>query len=129
MPRTLTLRPKKVWIAYLLCFPLGILGIHKFYLRKPFMGVLYFFTGGLVIVGWLYDLVTLQDQVDKYNFDLGKGDDSEEELEYIHEEEIEVLEDEILNLREHIQDLESKDEVEALKKKIRLLETQLNQHT
>ncbi|MBL4681472.1 MAG: TM2 domain-containing protein [Pseudomonadales bacterium] len=103
MTRNLALRPKEVWIAYLLCVPFGIFGLHNFYLRKPLWGVLYFFTGGLIIVGWLYDLVTLVDQVDTYNDELYENGG----LEIEQEEEIEALEEEILNLREHISDLET----------------------
>ena len=115
-------RAKRTWVAYLLCFPLGILGLHKFYLRKPILGIAYFFTGGLFIVGWLYDLVTLTDQVDAYNYKYVE----DEELEYLLDEEIEALEDEILNLREHIQDLESTDEIASLQQQIRKLEALLH---
>ena len=31
------------------------------------MGVLYFFTGGLLLVGWIFDLFSLGNQVDLYN--------------------------------------------------------------
>lgn len=103
MARNFLLRPKEIWVAYLLCIPFGILGLHQFYLRKPLWGVLYFFTGGLVIVGWLYDLVTLVDQVDTYNDQLYENSD----ITFEQEEEIEALEDEILSLREHITDLET----------------------
>jgi TM2 domain-containing membrane protein YozV len=53
--------------AYILLIFLGIFGAHKFYLGKIVMGILYFFTLGLLGVGWLIDLFLLSSQVDKYN--------------------------------------------------------------
>jgi TM2 domain-containing membrane protein YozV len=53
--------------AYLLWFFLGFWGVHKFYLNKTGIGVLYMFTGGLLGIGWLIDLFTLGKQVDTYN--------------------------------------------------------------
>lgn len=53
--------------AYLLWFFFGFLGIHKFYLDKAGMGLLYLFTFGLFGIGWFIDLFTLGDQVDTYN--------------------------------------------------------------
>ena len=53
--------------AYLLWFFLGLFGVHKFYLEKPGMGILYLCTGGLLGIGWLIDLFTLGNQVDLYN--------------------------------------------------------------
>ena len=47
---------KKLVEAYLLAFPLGFLGLHHFYLRRYGFGALYFFTFGLLGVGWLSDL-------------------------------------------------------------------------
>ena len=94
---------RKVWVAYLAAFPLGVLGIHKFYLRQPVLGCIYFFTGGLLVVGWLYDLVTLPSQVDRCNGKLSSGEDLEELL----EEEIEDLEDEIIQLEDEIVQLRS----------------------
>ncbi|KAH3738803.1 hypothetical protein DPMN_045449 [Dreissena polymorpha] len=41
--------------AYILWFPLGILGAHHFYLNRPLWGILYFFTFGLFGIGWLVD--------------------------------------------------------------------------
>ena len=61
------MRQKKLWVAYLLWFFFGIFGIHKFYLEKIFLGILYFLTGGIFIIGWLVDLFTLPSQVDLYN--------------------------------------------------------------
>jgi TM2 domain-containing membrane protein YozV len=53
--------------AYILWFFLGFLGVHKFYLDKVGIGILYFFTFGLFGIGWLIDLFTLGSQVDAYN--------------------------------------------------------------
>lgn len=47
---------KSVLDAYVLAIPLGLLGAHHFYLRRPGFGVLYFFTFGLLGVGYLVDL-------------------------------------------------------------------------
>jgi len=41
--------------AYILSFPLGFLGVHHFYLRRPGFGILYFFTFGLFGMGVLID--------------------------------------------------------------------------
>lgn len=53
--------------AYILWFFFGLLGIHKFYLRKTGIGILYMFTAGLFFVGWLIDLFTLGKQVEEFN--------------------------------------------------------------
>lgn len=58
---------KSKGVAYLLWFFLGILGVHKFYLGKVGMGILYLFTFGLLGIGWFIDLFTLGTQVDIYN--------------------------------------------------------------
>ncbi len=58
---------KSKGIAYLLWFFLGVLGVHKFYLEKFAVGIIYLLTGGLFLIGWLYDLFTLGNQVDVYN--------------------------------------------------------------
>lgn len=99
---------RKVWIAYVAAVPWGVLGIHRFYLRQPFIGCLYFFTGGLLVVGWLYDLVTLPDQVIRCNAKLSPVNDDIEEL---LEEEIEDLEDEIDELQDEIALLRSREKL------------------
>ena len=42
--------------TFLLCYFLGALGVHRFYLGKLITGVLMFFTGGGLMVWWLIDL-------------------------------------------------------------------------
>jgi len=54
-------------VAYLLWFFLGFLGVHKFYLEKIGVGILYLFTFGIFGIGWLVDLFILGGQVDTYN--------------------------------------------------------------
>jgi len=42
-------------ICLLLCLFLGVLGIHRFYVGKTATGVLWFFTGGFLVVGAISD--------------------------------------------------------------------------
>jgi len=58
---------RELWVAYLLWFFLGLVGVHKFYLNKMGWGIAYMFTGGFFIVGWIVDLFTLPSQVRAYN--------------------------------------------------------------
>jgi TM2 domain-containing membrane protein YozV len=55
--------------AYLLwCAGLfGFTGLHRFYLGKPVTGLLWFFTGGMFVIGQLIDLFTLGKRVDEHN--------------------------------------------------------------
>lgn len=52
-------KPCNKWVAFLLCFFLGGLGVHKFYEGKVGMGILYFFTIGLFGIGWFIDLICI----------------------------------------------------------------------
>jgi TM2 domain-containing membrane protein YozV len=54
-------------LAWILLVFLGIFGIHRFYQGKILTGLLYLFTGGLFVVGLVYDLLTLNEQVDELN--------------------------------------------------------------
>ncbi|HPE36622.1 MAG TPA: TM2 domain-containing protein [Spirochaetales bacterium] len=56
-----------VFVAYLLFFVGGVLGIHRFYLRKIPTGILWACSLGLGGLGLLYDFFTLPDQVRKAN--------------------------------------------------------------
>ncbi|MCC9643423.1 TM2 domain-containing protein [Rhodopirellula sp. JC740] len=65
--------PLDYTIAWILLTFLGLFGIHRFYLGKWVTGVIYLLTGGLFGVGWLYDLWTLNEQVDLENRRLNRG--------------------------------------------------------
>lgn len=54
-------------IAWVLLTFLGYLGIHRFYMGKWISGLLYFFTGGLLMMGYLYDFCTLNEQISLEN--------------------------------------------------------------
>ncbi|MCB1198702.1 MAG: TM2 domain-containing protein [Deltaproteobacteria bacterium] len=51
-------------VAWLLLVFLGLFGAHRFYIGKYWTGALYLFTGGLLTIGWLYDLFTINEQID-----------------------------------------------------------------
>jgi len=46
---------------------LGIFGIHRFYLGKWLTGLIWLLTGGLLMLGVLYDFWTLNGEVDEVN--------------------------------------------------------------
>lgn len=58
---------KSKLLAYVLWFFFGLLGVHKFYLGKVGMGIVYLLTGGIFGIGWFIDLFTLSGQVDTCN--------------------------------------------------------------
>ncbi|MGA1822577.1 MAG: NINE protein [Thermoplasmatota archaeon] len=60
---------KSVAVAYLLWLigGFGVLGLHRFYLRKYGTGFLWMFTGGVFGIGASSDLFTLYGQVKRYN--------------------------------------------------------------
>ncbi len=54
-------------IAWLLLTFLGLLGIHRMYMGKWLTGLVYLCTGGLFLLGYIYDFWTLNDQVSLIN--------------------------------------------------------------
>ena len=48
-----------VWIGYLF-WVIGFTGAHRFYFGRPLTGILWFFTGGLFLIGWIVDLFLIQ---------------------------------------------------------------------
>ena len=59
-------REKNKWVAFLLCQFLGVVGAHKLYEGKIGMGILYIFTGGLFVIGWIIDLIALLGKPNPY---------------------------------------------------------------
>lgn len=60
-------------LAWILLTFLGFFGVHRFYLGKWLTGILWLLTGGLFLLGWLYDLWTLNEQVAAVNRSSGSG--------------------------------------------------------
>ena len=58
---------KSVLLAYVLWFLGGPLGLYKFYLGRPCMGLFYVFTCGGLFLGWIGDFFTLPYQVQVAN--------------------------------------------------------------
>lgn len=54
------------WVAFCLCLFLGVLGAHKFYEGKIGTGILYFFTGGLFLIGCIIDLFNILGKPNPY---------------------------------------------------------------
>lgn len=53
------MKKKNPIVELLLCIFLGYFGVHKFYVGKKGMGILYLLTVGLCGLGWLVDIVML----------------------------------------------------------------------
>jgi len=46
-------------VTFYLCLFLGYLGIHRFYVGKPWTGNIYLITGGIVGIGVIIDLIRI----------------------------------------------------------------------
>ncbi|WP_110665926.1 NINE protein [Salinicola halophilus] len=55
--------PVSYTLAWVLLTFLGVFGVHRLYMGKWITGIIYLFTGGLFLVGVLYDFWTLNDQI------------------------------------------------------------------
>lgn len=54
-------------VSWILLTFLGIFGVHRMYMGKWLTGIIYLLTGGLFLIGLLYDLWTLNQQVSEQN--------------------------------------------------------------
>lgn len=59
--------PKDYNVTWILLTFLGIFGAHRFYMGKWLTGLLYLLTGGLFLVGVIYDYWTLNSQISEVN--------------------------------------------------------------
>jgi TM2 domain-containing membrane protein YozV len=60
-------------VSWILLTFLGVFGIHRMYMGKWITGVIYLLTGGLFLVGVLYDFWTLNEQISTRNRELASG--------------------------------------------------------
>ena len=52
-------------VSWLLLALLGIFGVHRIYMGKWPTGLIYLLTGGLFFIGFVYDIFTLNEQLDE----------------------------------------------------------------
>ncbi|WP_246194887.1 TM2 domain-containing protein [Allochromatium palmeri] len=60
-------------LTWILLTFLGLFGVHRFYLGKWITGLIWLLTGGLFLVGYLYDYWTLNDQIETVNDEQRSG--------------------------------------------------------
>ena len=60
-------------ISWILLTFVGVLGIHRMYMGKWLTGILYLLTGGLFLVGVLYDFWTMNEQITVRNHEIASG--------------------------------------------------------
>ena len=72
MSRTASLRyndgPFDFNVGWLLLTFLGMFGVHRLYLGKWITGVIWLLTGGLMMIGYFYDMWTLNGQISEANY-------------------------------------------------------------
>lgn len=56
-------------LSWILLTFLGIFGAHRLYMGKWVTAIIYFFTGGLFLIGVLYDYWTLNEQISAKNME------------------------------------------------------------
>lgn len=50
---------KSKFVTFILCWLLGVFGVHRFYTGKVWTGILYLLTGGLCGIGVVVDMVMI----------------------------------------------------------------------
>ena len=65
---------QKTLVMFLLCLIVGIFGVHKFIEGKILAGIIYFFTGGFFVIGWLIDTCVYAKNILNLEDDNGKED-------------------------------------------------------
>lgn len=55
------------YLLWLLCF-IGFCGIHRFYNGKWITGLIWLFTGGLLLIGQIIDLFLIPGMTDRANY-------------------------------------------------------------
>lgn len=58
-PAVETISKKNRTLTLILCFFVGIFGVHYFYVGKIGIGIVYFITAGLFGIGWLVDIIRI----------------------------------------------------------------------
>lgn len=60
---------KSTGVAYLLCIIgfFGVAGLHRFYAGKWVTGLIWLFTGGLLVIGTIVDLFLIPGMIDRAN--------------------------------------------------------------
>jgi TM2 domain-containing membrane protein YozV len=56
-------------LSWILLTFLGVFGAHRLYMGKWVTAIIYFFTGGLFLLGVLYDYWTLNEQISQKNIE------------------------------------------------------------
>ena len=56
-------------LSWVLLTFLGVFGAHRLYMGKWMTAIIYFFTGGLFLLGVLYDYWTLNEQISRKNIE------------------------------------------------------------
>lgn len=62
--------PCNYTVSWILLTFLGVFGIHRFYMHKWMTGLIYLLTGGLLLIGIIYDYWTLNSQISERNAQL-----------------------------------------------------------
>lgn len=59
--------PTDYSISWVLLAFFGFFGVHRFYQGRIFTGLAFLFTGGLFGIGYVYDVLTMNEQIDERN--------------------------------------------------------------